>query len=272
MDKAPIPSYKAPPVVEVVWSVQFAKLSWLTAAHTGLFWDIIRANYPVVEEQPPIERKEEPKELLQPRQVAAELLTRPPLCRQWFISAKGNDLVQLQPDRFCVNWRKQKDEDSYPRYEYLREQFNTRWRQFSDFAMREGGEGPHVDLLEMTYVNHIFKEEGWATPQEIGKVFPAISFHEESDFLPPPATLGANIVFDIRGQGGRLHVTCRHAKLLQDKPRELFRLEFVARGRPEQTDTEGLLDWFAEAREWIVRGFADLTNKDIQSTQWGREQ
>lgn len=272
MDGKPIPSYKDPPVVEVVWSVQFAKLPWLTAAHTGLFWDMIRKDYPICEQQPPIERKDEPKELMHPRQVAREVLRMPPLCRQWFISAGGNDLVQLQPDRFCVNWRKQRDEDTYPRYDYLREQFDKRWRSFADFAVQEGGEAPDVDLLEMTYVNHIFKEEGWETPQDIGKVFPAISFHEESDFLPAPATLRANIVFDIRGQGGRLHVTCQHAKLLQDEPRELFRLEIIARGRPEQTDTEGLLGWFAEAREWIVRGFADLTNKDIQRKEWGREQ
>ena len=49
----------------------------------------------------------------------------------------------------------------------------------------------------MTYVNHIFKQEGWDAPQDIGKVFPAISFQQESVFLPPPATLGTNMVFDI---------------------------------------------------------------------------
>ena len=77
MENETIPSYKKPPVIEVVWSVQFSKLPWLTAAHTGLFWDIIRKEYPRCEEQAPIERKDEPKELLQPRQVAAELLTKP---------------------------------------------------------------------------------------------------------------------------------------------------------------------------------------------------
>ena len=272
MAKNPIPSYKKPPVIEVVWSVQFAKLPWLTAAHTGLFWQTIREIYPKCEEQAPIEQKDEPEELLQPAQAQVEFLAKPPLCRQWFISENGNELVQLQPDRFCVNWRKVKADDSYPRYEYMRELFAPRWKQFCEFTQAEGGGLPQVDVLEMTYVNHIFKEEGWSTPGDIGKVFPVISFQKKSDFLPPPASLGSNMVFDLKQARGRLHVSCRHAKLLEGEKRELFRLELVARGRPERTDPEGLLLWFSEAREWIVRGFADLTDSDIQVKEWGREQ
>jgi len=271
MAKNSVPSYKKPPVTEVVWSVQFAKLPWLTAAHTGLFWQLIQETYPKCEEQAPIERKDEPEELLQPSQVRAEFLTKPPLCRQWFISESGNDLVQLQPDRFCVNWRRVEPDDSYPRYEYMRDQFTSRWQQFCEFTQAQSRELPQVDLLDMTYVNHIFKEEGWLAPGDIGKVFPVISFHEKSAFLPPPATLGSNMIFDLKGTRGRLHVSCRHAKLLEGEQREFFRLELVARGRPERTDPEGLLPWFAEAREWIVRGFADLTNRDIQVKEWRRE-
>ena len=130
MENKTIPSYKKPPVIEVVWSVQFPKLPWLTAAHTGLFWEYIRKEYPKCEEQAPIERKDEPKELLQPRQVAVELLTRPPLCRQWFVSEDEKELVQLPTDRFCVNWRKKKHEDIYPRYDHMKEQFVKQWEQF----------------------------------------------------------------------------------------------------------------------------------------------
>jgi len=272
MTVATVPSYKRPPVVEVVWSVQFAKLPWLTAAHTGLFWQLIRDAYPICEEQAPLERRDEPEALLQPPRVIAEFFAKPPLCRQWFISANGNDLVQLQADRFCINWRKVKADDSYPRFDYMHRQFTSRWKQFCEFCQAQGEELPHVDMLEMTYVNHIFKEEGWSTPGDIGKVFPAISFHEDSVFLPPPATLASNMIFDLEGAGGRLYVSCGHAKLLEATQRELFRLDLVARGRPKQPDSEAILRWFQQAREWIVRGFADLTNPDIQVKEWGREQ
>ncbi len=272
MTEEPIPSYANPPVIEVVWSVQFAPLPWLTAAHTGLFWNAIRADYPVCEEQPPIERQEEPESLLQPRQLVAEISQKPPLCRQWFKSSAGNDLVQLQKDRFCVNWRKVKPTDKYPRYAYVKEQFTKQWQQFCNFTQAEGDDIPHVELLEMTYINHIFREEGWSSPGDIGKVFPAISFHEKPKrFLPPPATLGSNIVFDIDWPRGRLHVTCRHARLLESE-KELFQINLIARGKPESETLEDMLAWFAKGREWIVRGFADLTNDEMQARQWGREQ
>ena len=267
-----VPSYKKPPVVEVVWSAQFLPLPWLTAAHTGLFWETIRADYPDCEEQPPVERQDESEELLRPAQFQTVFFQKPPLCRQWFISKSGTDLVQLQQDRFCFNWRRVKADDYYPRYDYMRSQFTDRWKQFCGFAKSQSGELPTVDLLEMTYVNHIFKGDGWDVPGEIGKIFPAISFHGKADFLTLPASLSATMVFDVKGTHGRLHVSCRHARLIQEDQRELFRLELVARGRPEKADSEGILEWFAEGRQWIVRGFADLTNIEIQKSIWGREQ
>ena len=271
MAERPIPSYKKPPVVEVVWSVQFAELPWLTAAHTGLFWQQILEQYPRCEEHPPIEKKDEPERLLQPRRITAELRIKPPLCRQWFVSESGNEIVQLQSDRFCFNWRRVRPADMYPRYAHIREQFFTRWRGFCDFAQKTSGEAPRVDLLEMTYVNHIPREEGWSEASEIGKVFPSVSFRRDSEFLPAPATLGCSIVFDLQGEKGRLYVVCHHAKQMEPEERDVFRLEFTARGKPEQTDHEGMLAWFADAREWIVRGFADLTDRQMQADQWERE-
>ncbi len=270
MTDQPIPSYAKPPVIEVVWSVQFAPLPWLTAAHTGVFWNKIREDFPACEEHPPIERKQEPESLLEPRQIIAEFSPKPPLCRQWFISSAGNDLVQVQGDRFCVNWRKVEAGDQYPRYAYVRDQFTRRWQQFCDFVRTESGSVPQVELLEMTYVNHIFKGEGWSSPRDIGNVFPAISFHEKpKKYLPPPATLGSNIVFDIAGPAGRLHVTCRHARFLGPEEKELFRLDLIARGKTESGAIDDMLAWFSKARQWIVCGFADLTSDEMQAKQWG---
>lgn len=272
MPKKAVPSYRNPPVIEVVWAVQFSKLPWLTAAHTGVYWQAIAKDYPKCEEQPPIDPKDEPEQLLQPRQVSLQLMAKPPLCRQWFISASGNEVIQLQGDGFCVNWRKVNPEDKYPRYEYMKKLFTDRWTEFCRFVEGQGGEPPQVNLLEMTYVNNIFKDEGWSEPKDIAKVFPAISFQGESDFLPAPATLGSGMVFDIQGSRGRLHVSCRHARQLEADSRELFRLELVSRGRPDGNSLEAILGWFSSAREWIVRGFADLTSREIQTKIWGRQQ
>jgi uncharacterized protein (TIGR04255 family) len=173
-----IPSYKKPPLVEVVWSVQFADMPWMTASHAGLFWQRIRGDFPTCEEQAPISRQEEPEALLAPRLPVMRFSMKPTLSRQWFISPHGNELVQLQVDRFCFNWRKVQATDAYPRYPHVREQFARCWRRFSEFVEQEGRASVNVDLLEMTYLNHILRDEGWSAPGDIGRVFPSISFRQ----------------------------------------------------------------------------------------------
>lgn len=273
MAEDPIPSFKKPPLVEVAWSVQFADMSWMTASHAGLFWQRIRDGFPTCEEQAPLPRQEEPEVLLTPRQPAVRFSMKPPLCRQWFISPHKDELVQLQRDRFCFNWRRIQAADAYPRYPHIRDKFARCWRQFREFVAQESGGAPiSVDLLEMTYLNHILQGEGWSVPGDIGKVFPSISFRQESRFLHAPGTLACQVVYDLHGPRGRLHVSCQHAVLAEPPQSQLFVLDLTARGKPERTDEEGILEWFAGAHEWIVRGFADLTDQKIQSEFWEREQ
>lgn len=272
MAEEPIPSYNKPPLVEVAWSVQFADLSWMTASHTGLFWQRIRDDFPACEEHGPLPKQQELDSLLAPARREMRFFKKPPLGRQWFISGDKDELVQLQRDRFCFNWRKVQDTDVYPRYSHLRGQFTKYWHEFGEFLKQEGGAPASIDLLEMTYLNHIIKGQGWSVPGDIGKVFPSISFTEESEFLRSPGTLACKLVYDLHGPRGRLHVSCQHAMLQEPAEREAFVLELTARGKPEETSDEGLLDWFGNAHEWIVRGFADLTAGKVQSEFWEREQ
>jgi len=272
MGELPIPSFKKPPLVEVAWSVQFADLSWMTASHAGLFWQAIRDEFPTCQEQPPLPKRKEPDSLLAPTRPAMRFSTKPPMARQWFVSAKRDELIQLQQDRFCFNWRRVQTTDAYPRYSHVRDRFTKCWRKFQEFLKSEGDVDANVDLLEMTYLNHILKGEGWETPGDIGNVFPSISFQKESNFLCDPGSLACNLVYDLKGSHGRLHVSCQHAMLDEPEGKEAFALELTARGRPEQTSEDGLLGWFANAHEWIVRGFADLTNANVQSEFWEREQ
>ena len=37
--------------------------------------------------------------------------------RSWFVSKEENHLLQFQPDRFLMNWRRRRSEDRYPRFE-----------------------------------------------------------------------------------------------------------------------------------------------------------
>ncbi|MNP57063.1 hypothetical protein D3C76_1518510 [compost metagenome] len=47
-------------------------------------------------------------------------------------------------------------------------------------------------------------------------------------------------------------------------------LELAARGPVIDRSEAAMNEWFGLAREWIVRGFTDLTSKDAHAL-WGRE-
>lgn len=78
--------------------------------------------------------------------------------------------------------------------------------------------------------------------------------------------------FPLPESTGRLHVTLRQMRRIQDG-REVLALDLTARGfpaGPEASGRESMLSWFDVAREWIVRGFADLTTLEAQKDLWGR--
>lgn len=268
----PMPSYKKPPIIEAVWSVQFAELTWLLAPHTGLFWDLVRDRFPACEEQPPIPHVLESESIFSPPAGYSKVLPAPPLNRHWFVSSSENELIQLQRDRFCCNWRKVNPTDTYPRYQRMRELFESNWRVFCRFVADLGHPDLSIDQCEMTYINHIDQGHGWNSIEQAGQVFRPVRWAHRMEFLPAPKTIGVKLVFDIPNLGGRLHVSLRHGVKTDESSEnnQLLVLELTARGLPARTDLQGVLDWYALARESIVRGFADLTSPEMH-TVWERE-
>jgi len=48
-------------------------------------------------------------------------------------------------------------------------------------------------------------------------------------------------------------------------------LELTAKGLGEEKTNEAIRSWFDLAHEWIVRGFTELTEEEVQKTIWKRE-
>src|SRR5258707_9734421 len=99
----PLPSYKNPPVDEVVCGFKFDPLSQLKVAHIGLLWERFRGEFPNVQHAAPISND---------GSILVDETTGIPLPRVWFISKADNELIQFQPDRLYYNWRHRGD--NYP--------------------------------------------------------------------------------------------------------------------------------------------------------------
>lgn len=265
----PLPDYYNPPVIEVVYGVQFEPLG-LQCPTIGLFWQAVRQQYPSFVENPPLAPVIEKFDADRRTEAQIELMARPPLPRLWFIDRTENWLIQVQDDRFLYNWKKVKDQDAYPRFDVVSTKFFEAWEQFQGFCQSEGLPQPSVNQLELTYINHIGMTDVGSYFSDVSNIFPDMRWRETHGFLPSPETLVWKTSFLLPERQGRLHVSMRHAIRRKDQQPVLL-LELTSRGMPSSKERESIRGWFVMAREWIVRGFADLTDEQVQKERWGRK-
>jgi uncharacterized protein (TIGR04255 family) len=266
----PLPDYDLPPVIEVVCGLQFAALDGFQATAFGLLWERFRSEYPTCEQQPPlpqvIERFGEPV-AEEPR---VEISSGLPLPRMFFVHQRPCWLVQVQSDRFLHNWRKQQETDVYPHFPEVFNRFWAAWERFRGFCQDDKIGTPEINQLEVTYINHIVQGEGWDGTATIGQVFPDLAWRPKRTFLPSPESAAWKVSFAMPDGSGRLHASLRHAVRRSDMKPVLL-CELTARGVPDKLTDDAIREWFHLGREWIVRGFADLTHEKVQKEVWKRK-
>ncbi len=266
-----LPSFKSPPVTEVVIGSRFQQSADYSVVSVGQLAAQLRdAGFGTVQEQPGYDA---PTERFGPgsmvNQISLELLTGPPPTRYWFLNDAGEELLQLQPDWLAANWRKVAPDAKYGRWE-------SRWDAFSTWIDRvEAAVAPEKGLdhnqVEVTYINHIEPSGVWTSHSDASKVFSFVHSPGET-FLPSPEQLRSDGQFVMTHEGqpvGRLHVTVVPG--FRRTPNDpVFVMNLTARGRPLGDGREGIKQFADLAHEWIVRGFADLTTS-VMHEAWERE-
>lgn len=247
----PLPSFKKPPVIEVVFGVQFESLQML-APHIGEYWRAVRDEFPTFEEQPPLPPVIEPAEVLRGSGGSAiEIVDRLPMPRYWFKSEDEAQIIQLQRDRLLFNWKGTDRE--YPRYAYLKSRFSSIWDEFLVLASSQGLHVGSTRQCELTYVNHVSDPDA---AKHIGDTIPDFSWRNNHEFLTEPESYSWRTSFRmVESPPSRLHVTVKNA-LRRADDQQIVILDLTARGAPDGP----IFGWFDLAHEWIVRGFADITS------------
>ena len=249
-----LPSYKKPPVNEVVFGMQFNTPENFYIPHIGILWDKFRSDYPVLNHAPTITSSK--------GQIKIDAATGVPIPRVWFINNSDDELVQFQVDRFYFNWRHRKSD--YPRYEFLKEKFVTVLTNVNSFFNEFNFGNIDPTEFELTYINHIPKGEGWDSFDELPNIFSDFNWtFKEERFLPNPQKISWSTEFLLPSDMGRLLVTLKLAVRADDK-NPLLVLELKSLGSIETNSKEEIIDWFNISREWIVRGFTDITTPSIQ--------
>ncbi len=270
-DKA-LPEFNNPPVVEVALAMQFDAIHGLRTAQMGALWlGQFKERFPLTEEHPPIDPVFERFGRSQrPVRARIQVLDRPPIPRCWFLNEAGTELIQVQQTRFIHNWRKQGSHEDYPRYEHLRKTFANELNLFQAFIDREGLGSLIPNQCEVTYVNHIVQPsvEEALNPEQI---LAPIAFKGNGAFLPNAEDIGAMFRYVLHDANdkpiGRLHIVAEPA--YRNDGQFMYVLTLTARLEPAEASLTGVLQTLDVGREWVVRGFADITTEAMHK-KWER--
>lgn len=245
------------PVIETVLSAQFEPISGLRTAHLGLLWNEFKETFPQTEERPPIEPVIEqfPEVPLALQGIKIMPVNEMPTPRLWFVSATGNEMIQVQRDRFIKNWRKEGEQELYPRYENIRPKFDRDFAIFKAFLEKGGFDSLSINQCEVSYVNHIVAGDNWTHFGDADKIF---TFFRAPSANPPgsPEDLSVHCRFLIPDGGraiGRLHVDIRPAIRNSDNI-PMYVMNLTARGQIGDG-----FDFFEIGHRWIVDTFKGLT-------------
>lgn len=256
-----LPSFKTPPVGEVACGLWFTRLPTFTVAHAGAFWERIRKELPT---------SQHAQTMATPHLVWTDE-TGLPLPRLWFTSADKQCLLQLQGDCIYYNWRRNSEADVYPRYSNVLGQLEKYLAIFEAFLKEADLGVVRITGCELTYVNHIPLEHGWKSPADLSAVFKDMQWHGGLDrILPEPKDVSWRLNFSLP-TSGILAVTLGFGTRIRDKMPTL-KFELSAKVNGTEMSLEAARKWLDVAHEWIVNGFVDLTQADMQHKVWGRVQ
>ena len=251
--------------------VGFLEVPELTSVQIVRFWDRnLASELPSDGQSPPYEVPIErfPAEPVR-REVSLTLRNEPLPPRLLFFD--DNHLVQLQQDWYAYNWRKTPARPDYERYEEGRNRFKRYLYMLCDYLTNELSVEFHPKQGEITYVNRIPMSVLREDPGPLGLLLNDIQ-PAAGNYLPEPYYAEASWGYEFKDDKvrGRLHITTNR-EVDQGSGLPLVNLTLTARGIPVSNDVDSILRFLDLGREWIVRGFHDITTP-LMHKRWGYRQ
>jgi len=264
---ADLPDYENPPLVEVALGVHLDPLPQVRAAHLGLLWQRYYAEFPSLQELAPIETAEEEFGPIRTRTITVQLMGPQPVPRHWFVSRDGTRVIQVQADRFVLNWRRAHAEEPYPRYETLRKEFESHYRVYVDFLAEHKLGVPTIRHAEVNYVNQVPLDPK-QHPNGLSDVLRTWrpTYGPEAPFLgraEEVRVVERHVMSDEEGPYARLYVS------VEPGIGNVVLINLTLRGRPKGTNLRATLAFFDKARDRIVRAFTSVTT-DGMHRLWRR--
>jgi uncharacterized protein (TIGR04255 family) len=258
------PVFSSPPVVESAMSVQFDELPGFDTVHFGMFRDKVVNEFPLHETQPRLGSIVERFPFRSSGKFRFQQGVTPE--RVYYLNGEGTRLLQLQANRFGLNWRSQgKEGVKYPTYAENSRTFFKYFDALKHFCEQNELGDFRPGLCEVLYVNNVLPLKGESFAELFAKVL-SLSVGGHTDWLPPVETATFNRTFVIGEQEGRLYVEAGVSA--KDNQQSLV-LKLVA--RIYHKDERSLRETMDLSHDWVVQAFVAFTNPEIRSSRWGEQ-
>lgn len=262
-----LPKYDAPPAVETLMGVHFARLAGWNVLHFGKLQAQVQAAYPNASLLPPVLAQ---RDLAQGTFDAEEMPFR-----AIFTNAEESELVQVQSSMFLRNWKRTELTQQYTHYETLKPKFLGDWREFERFLRLSGLKSPQIFQCEVTYVNHILHGKDWESYNDLAKLLkPFAPRNSVSDtgraysFLPEASAVSLAAGYQFGDTGVSLQISIQSAMRKSDGS-EVIQLSVTAKASPDSNTESAISGTLDTCHDAVILGFDDVITDDAQK-QWGR--
>ena len=270
------PSFERPPVAEVAMAVYFSPRLVVPTAELAGLWQKWRDRYPLAEDKPALPRLPPPG--LQPsggQSWALQLAPAIPNLRMWFLSRTRDRVIQLQPDRLVLNWRRTADDQPYPRYTALVPEFRGLLADTIELCRALEQPVPLCNQVELTYINPI-PLSSLPPPAGLEQLLSPWTGATTDTFLPAPTAIQIQAQYPMvpplgHDPVGSLHVLAARGavqRIAESAPEDGYLLQLFARGAPSDQSADGAQALLDLAHWLIVNGFRSITTPQMHS-HWG---
>lgn len=255
----------SPPVTETVMGIQFAPLGNLQIQHYGKLWEKFSAEFPTIEEHERLISVIESRASAQAI-PAWKLVSGVQLPRVWFvgkIGPNGQYILQIQDDRFIMNWRTGRQfGGDYPSHDINIALFSKHFDTFWHFVQTNQLGVFEAEQCEISYVNHI--PSAGSSPFASG----CSSFNF---FTAPNSLMGLDEHFSFNASSwneelaGRIYTSVQSAPQ-RDSGKTVLDFRLTARGAPRAKSQQASLEWLDAAHRVVVGTFIGLTTKEMHNS------
>ena len=257
-----LPDFDNPPAVETALAVRFAPIPGWNIFHYGLMLQAFQEDYPKWELRPPIGT---PISFSFPPEDSSNFAGLPVRC--WFINKQSTELVQVQSDYFARNWRKLENSQQYLHYDDAKPRFEKDWSRFVKFLAEQNLPSPEVWQCEVAYVDHFVRGREWESFDALDALYPIWKRLPDRKLLSQTQVVNFVTAYRLPENLGVLQFMSQPGIRKEDGA-EIIQLTCTAIGKPETSDTTGILQWLDKGHAAVVEGFTEFTS-DAAHKIWG---